>query len=92
VQESVIYQELREEARAEARQEVREEAQLEGERSLILRQLVRRIGIFPDATRSQVEALLLTQLELLGEALLDFSSLSDLEDWLAEHPGASGGN
>jgi hypothetical protein len=32
--------------------------------------------------RSQVEALSLAQLEALGEALLDFSELSDLVDWL----------
>lgn len=37
MEESVIYQELRE----EARQEVRQEERLEGERSLILRQLTR---------------------------------------------------
>ena len=37
MEESVIYQELRE----EARQEVRQEERLEGQRSLILRQLTR---------------------------------------------------
>jgi Domain of unknown function (DUF4351) len=35
---------------------------------------------------SQVEARTLAQLEVLGEALLDFSELSDLLDWL----GANG--
>lgn len=88
MQESVIYQELHEEARAEVRQELREEAQLEVGRSLALRLLTRQIGDLPDAARSQVEVLSLTQLESLGEALLDFSSLPDLETWLAEHPAA----
>ncbi len=92
MQESVIYQELREEARAEVRQEVRQEVQLEVERSLILRQLVRRVGTLPDTARLQVEALSLAKLELLGEALLDFSSLSDLETWFAEHHEAACGN
>jgi Domain of unknown function (DUF4351) len=35
-----------------------------------------------DESRSQVESLSLDQLESLGEALLDFSQLSDLKDWL----------
>jgi Domain of unknown function (DUF4351) len=34
--------------------------------------------------RSRVDALTIAQLESLGEALLDFSNLSDLEAWLAE--------
>jgi Domain of unknown function (DUF4351) len=54
----------------------------DGEQSLILRQLTRRVGIISSETRSQVEALSLEQLESLGEALLDFSSASDLELWL----------
>ncbi|MBC7972164.1 MAG: DUF4351 domain-containing protein [Verrucomicrobia bacterium] len=61
---------------------------IERERSLILRQLTRKVGTLPDAVRSRVEALAITQLESLGEALLDFSSLSDLEVWLAENAEA----
>lgn len=80
MQESVIYQELRE----EARQEVRQEERLEGERSLVLRQLRRRVGALPDSVRSRIDALAIAQLEALGEALLDFSSLSALEAWLME--------
>jgi hypothetical protein len=51
-------------------------------RSLILRLLSRRAGILSSENRSQVEPLSLEQLESLGEALLDFSSASDLELWL----------
>jgi predicted transposase YdaD len=54
----------------------------QGERSLILRQLSRRVGELPTSVRSQVEALPLGKLEALGEALLEFSNLSDLEAWL----------
>lgn len=90
MQESVIYQELREEAREEARQELREavrqevqqEARLEEARSLILRQLTRKVGEVPVATKSQIETLDLTQLEELGEALLTFGTLADLSQWL----------
>jgi predicted transposase YdaD len=54
------------------------------ERSLIFRQLKRRVGEVPEALRAQIEALPIEQLELLGEALLDFSGMADLERWLAE--------
>ena len=56
---------------------------LERERSLILRQLARRVGELPLEIRSQVEALSIEQLELLGEALLDFTGLPDLQQWLS---------
>ena len=54
----------------------------EGERSLVLRQLVRRVGTLPTTIEAQVHALALPQLEALGEALLDFARLDDLTDWL----------
>ena len=52
--------------------------------SIILRQLTRRVGELPDPVRSQIDALSINQLESLGEALLDFSNLSDLAAWLTE--------
>ncbi|MBD2019695.1 DUF4351 domain-containing protein [Leptolyngbya sp. FACHB-36] len=55
----------------------------QGERSLVLRLLARRVGELPEAVRSRIDALSVTQLESLGEALLDFTQLSDLETWLA---------
>jgi heme oxygenase len=54
-----------------------------GERSLILRLLVRRMGVLSNPIQAQVEALSLEQVEALGEALLDFTDLADLEAWLA---------
>jgi Domain of unknown function (DUF4351) len=54
-----------------------------GERSLILKQLTRRIGQLPEAVRSQIGTLSIAHLESLGEALLDFANLTDLETWLA---------
>jgi predicted transposase YdaD len=53
---------------------------------LILRQLTRKIGELPDALQSQIQTLSLAQLEALGEALLDFTGLADLEVWLANLP------
>lgn len=53
-------------------------------RSLILRQLVRKVGVLPEVTQTQIDELPLEQLEVLGEALLDFVSLSDLQTWLTQ--------
>jgi predicted transposase YdaD len=54
-------------------------------RSLVLRLLARRVGTLPINVEAQVQALALPQLEALGEALLDFTQLSDLTDWLQSH-------
>jgi predicted transposase YdaD len=66
-------------------QEALQEGRQEGEQSLILRQLVRRIGKVPSKTRSQIQALSLEKLESLGEALLDFTGLEDLQQWLDQN-------
>ncbi|AFZ50644.1 DUF4351 domain-containing protein [Dactylococcopsis salina] len=73
MRESVIYQDIIREGRQEGRQE-------EG-RSLILRQLTRRVGELPQLWRDRVNSLSLEQLENLGEALLDFQGMGDLETW-----------
>jgi predicted transposase YdaD len=81
MQQSVIYQEWKEEFLQEGRQEgAMREAQ-----ALILRQLSRRVGSLSLKNRSQVESISLEQLESLGEALLDFSGSTDLDDWLRTH-------
>ncbi len=48
---------------------------------LILRQLARRMGEVPEALRSRLNLLSLEQLENLGEVLLDFAAIADLESW-----------
>jgi predicted transposase YdaD len=52
---------------------------------LIFRQLNRRVGNVPMEIESRVKMLTLTRLEELGEALLDFTQMGDLLDWLAEN-------
>ncbi|MBD2365024.1 Rpn family recombination-promoting nuclease/putative transposase [Anabaena minutissima FACHB-250] len=74
MRESVIYQEIL--AEGEQRGEQRE-------RSLILRQLTRRVGELSQPVRERVENLSLEQLENLGEALLDFQTMADLDTWLS---------
>lgn len=77
LQETRVYREIKEEGIQEG-----EGRGKQREKSLILRLLNRRVGELPEDVRQQVEALPLEQLENLGEALLDFSSMADLQAWL----------
>ena len=81
MQQSVIYQEWREEFLQEGRQEGLQQEGL----NMVSRQLTRRVGEISAENRSRIQALSLAQLEDLGEALLDFSSPSDLDEWLKTH-------
>jgi Domain of unknown function (DUF4351) len=55
---------------------------LEGEQLLILRQLQRRVGTLPEEVKERIYTLSVTQLEALGEALLDFTAIEELLNWL----------
>ncbi len=55
---------------------------IERERSLILKLLTCRVGSLPAQAEAKVIKLSVTQLEALGEALLNFSSAADLQNWL----------
>jgi hypothetical protein len=52
--------------------------------TLILRLLNKRVGLLSPELQLQVKALPLARLEELGEALLDFINLADLEVWLSQ--------
>jgi hypothetical protein len=54
----------------------------QGEQQLILRQLNRRVGEIDSSLIVKVKELSIEKLEELGEALLDFTSVADLENWL----------
>jgi predicted transposase YdaD len=82
-------QQAREEVREEVRRELQQARQaerLEGERLLILRQLARKVGEVSAVTKSQIATLSAAQLDDLGEALLGFTSLADLNAWLEQLP------
>jgi predicted transposase YdaD len=72
----------REEGRAEGREEGRAEGQREASLALVQRQLLRRLGRLPRDAEQRLRILTITQLQRLGEALLDFASAGDLEKWL----------
>jgi predicted transposase YdaD len=54
---------------------------LQRESDLVLRQLQRRCGVLGIDRQELVRSLSITQLESLGDALLDFNGMADLEVW-----------
>ncbi|MDG2990297.1 Rpn family recombination-promoting nuclease/putative transposase [Candidatus Synechococcus calcipolaris G9] len=73
-----FYQEIKEEGERIGEQRGRQE----GELTLILRLLTRRLGTVPEALRLRLENLSVLQLETLVDVLLDFQCFSDLQLWL----------
>jgi hypothetical protein len=63
------------------RQEGLEEGRQRESLALVQRQLRRRLGDLPEVWRDRLAVLGLGPLEELAEALLDFQSLADLQDW-----------
>jgi predicted transposase/invertase (TIGR01784 family) len=74
IKQTKVYQEAKQEGRQEGRQE--------GEVRLLIRQLSRRFGKINDRRIQIINSLTLEQLDDLGEALLDFGELADLDNWL----------
>lgn len=66
-------------------QEIIVEGLQEGEANLVIRQLRRRLGELPESQCSQIKSFPVSQLEALGEALLDFQGIDDLDDWLQKY-------
>ena len=61
-----------------------EKGRAEEAKSLILRQLIRKLGTLSEEVQRQVEQLELAMLEELGEALFDLEGIEDLQQWLAK--------
>jgi predicted transposase YdaD len=78
LQESPWYQEILQQGERKGREEERV--------SITLKFLTRRVGNLSPEIAAQVQALSLDKLEVLGEALLDFSELDDLVNWLSAQP------
>lgn len=81
VTQTRFYQEVLQIGRREGEQQ----AMQQGEANMIIRQLTRRCGDLTPNYVVQVRSLSLPQLESLGEALLDFNNLSDLENWFVNN-------
>lgn len=77
-----------ERGKAEGKQEGKAEGKQEGEQQLILRLLQRRVGELSSELQERIQSLSLNQLETLGEALLDFTAMEDLLNWLQTNQSA----
>jgi Domain of unknown function (DUF4351) len=51
----------------------------------VIRLLTRKLGIVSSPLLEKIQALPLEQVELLGEDLLDFTSIDNLEQWLSQN-------
>ena len=84
LEKSRAYQEIRQEAREEGRQEGRQEGLQQATLNLVIRLLTKRFGELPADAHHSISVLPLPVLVSLSEALLDFTSLHDLQVWLDE--------
>ena len=71
----------------EAKQEGRQEGEQAGEVRLVLRLLSKRFGKIGDRSVEMINSLTLEQLDDLGDALLDFGNIADLDNWLRSSVG-----
>jgi predicted transposase/invertase (TIGR01784 family) len=79
LKQTVFYQEAFTEGRQEGQEDGRKR-----EAALVLRQLRRRFGTLTPVQEARIQALSVTDLEALGEALLDFQTAADLTAWLQQ--------
>ncbi|WP_413171105.1 Rpn family recombination-promoting nuclease/putative transposase [Anabaena azotica] len=74
--------------RSRAYQEIKQEGRQEGLKesalNLVMRLLNKRFGELSEEAKNNIAQLSLSNLENLGEALLDFTSLQDLQSWLSQ--------
>jgi predicted transposase/invertase (TIGR01784 family) len=73
------------EAKAEGESIGEARGKAEGEVSLVIRLLTRKLGNLTPQLRDRINSLSLDRVESLGEALLDFTSIADLEAWLSQN-------
>jgi predicted transposase/invertase (TIGR01784 family) len=93
LQSTRVYQDAKAEGKVEGeatglergRVEGVEIGKVEGERALVLKLLNRKLGKVSAKLQQRVNSLSIDRVEALGEALLDFTSIADLESWLSHN-------
>jgi hypothetical protein len=65
-----------------AREEGKAQGVQEGKRSLLLKQLSRKLGTIPNEIKILLHGLAPERLDVLSEALFDLENLEDLHNWL----------
>jgi predicted transposase/invertase (TIGR01784 family) len=79
MRESATYQDIL----AEGEEKGKTQGRVEEAKGLVIRQLIRKLGNVSPNLLAKIEALPLERVESLGEDLLDFTSIANLEQWLA---------
>ena len=64
---------------------MRREGIHDGKETLIARLMEKRLGVVPPEMTARLNTLSSDDLDDLGVAILDFSTLADLESWLSRH-------
>jgi predicted transposase/invertase (TIGR01784 family) len=85
MRESAVYQDILVEGRDEGLVQGRVEGRVEEARALVIRQLTRKLGNVSPNLLAKIETLPLERVESLGEDLLDFTSITNLEQWLSQN-------
>lgn len=85
MREAPLYQDILQEGREKGLQQGLQQGKREEALEYTTRLLTRRIGPVAPELQAQIQELSLTQLEDLGEALLDFFGAADLTAWLQVH-------
>lgn len=78
LRETRVYQEAREEG-----EQIGIQIGRQSEVRLLIRLLSRCVGKVSDRLQTKISMLTMAQMEELGEALLDFNSIQDLDNWLS---------
>ncbi|WP_244982410.1 Rpn family recombination-promoting nuclease/putative transposase [Cylindrospermopsis raciborskii G7] len=84
LRESPWYNEILKEGLQKGLQEGRQEGRQEGQRKIILLLLNHKFDGIESPVVERINRLSLEQLEAMGESLLDFRQISDLEAWLKD--------
>ncbi len=87
IKQTRVYQEAKQEGKQEGRQEGKQEGRKDEAINLLLRMLSKRFGKLSDSYIQNLNSLNIEQLEKLGESLLDFTDINDLEIWLQSEIG-----
>ena len=85
LRESPWYQEILKEGLEKGLQQGLQQGLRQEGVNLVLRLIRRRFGTVSSTTQTQIEGLSIPDLENLAEALLDFTEISDLEQWLKQY-------
>jgi predicted transposase YdaD len=85
MRESVTYQEILAEGEVKGKTQGLAEGRIGEARGLVIRQLTRKLGNVSSKLLAKIEDLSLERVESLGEDLLDFTSITNLEQWLIQN-------